>query len=92
MIAPHAAGLADKEMVGGICVTRFHYAAEADETLAYTGVMHEQVARGMSGKTRFAQFVRAYLAGGATGGEKNQAAGDPCALVAAGRVCGRDCF
>ena len=61
VVAPHAAGLADKEKVGGICVTRFHYAADADETLAYTGVMHEQVARGMSGKTRFAQFVRGYL-------------------------------
>lgn len=61
VVAPHAAGLADKEMVGGICVTRFRYAREADETLAYTGVMHEQVARGLNGKTRFAQFVRAYL-------------------------------
>ncbi|MCC7162690.1 MAG: glycosyltransferase [Anaerolineae bacterium] len=61
VVAPHAAGVADKEMVGGICVTRFHYAREADETLAYTGVMHEQVARDTKGKTRFAQFVRAYL-------------------------------
>lgn len=72
VVAPHAAGLADKEMMGGICVTRFHYARDADETLAYTGVMHEQVARGMNGKTRFAQFLRAYLGAARRAVKQNQ--------------------
>ncbi|GIL15126.1 MAG: hypothetical protein BroJett039_02990 [Chloroflexota bacterium] len=61
VIAPHAAGLADSETIEQIPVTRFHYASEAQETLAYTGVMHEQVARGVGGKILFARFVWNYL-------------------------------
>ena len=61
VIAPHAAGLSDRENFGAIQVERFHYARDADETLAYTGVMHEQVARGIGGKIAFARFVWNYF-------------------------------
>ena len=61
VIAPHAPGLRDRENFGAIQVERFHYAADADETLAYTGVMHEQVARGLGGKFAFARFVWNYF-------------------------------
>lgn len=61
VLAPHAAGLADDETLNGIAVRRFHYAADARETLAYTGVMHEQVARGIGGKFAFARFGFAYF-------------------------------
>ncbi|HZQ07539.1 MAG TPA: glycosyltransferase [Anaerolineae bacterium] len=61
VVAPHAAGLLEHETFGDIRVTRFHYAPDAQETLAYTGVMHEQVARGIGGKFAFARFVWAYL-------------------------------
>ncbi len=61
VVAPHAAGLQERETFGAVEVRRFRYAAEARETLAYTGVMHEQVARGMGGKLAFARFGQAYL-------------------------------
>ncbi len=61
VVAPHAAGLADRENFGAIRVERFHYAPDADETLAYTGVMHEEVARGIGGKFAFARFVWNYF-------------------------------
>ncbi len=60
-IAPHAAGLAEREQFGAAQVARFHYAPDANETLAYTGVMHEQVARGVGGKILFARFVWNYF-------------------------------
>lgn len=61
VVAPHAAGLAERETIEGIPVTRFHYAPDAQETLAYTGIMHEQVARGAGGKFLFGQFLLAYF-------------------------------
>lgn len=61
VVAPHAAGLADVETMDQIPITRFHYAPDAQETLAYTGVMHEQVARGLGGKILFARFLFAYV-------------------------------
>jgi glycosyltransferase involved in cell wall biosynthesis len=61
VLAPHAAGLAEHESIGGIPVTRFRYASDADETLAYTGVMHERVAQSAGGKLLFARFLLAYL-------------------------------
>lgn len=63
VLAPHAAGLADHESLGPIPVTRFHYAGDAGETLAYTGRMHEQVARGVTAKLAFARFLAAYTRG-----------------------------
>ncbi len=61
VVAPHAAGLLEDEMLEKISVTRFRYANDAQETLAYTGVMHEHVARGMGGKILFARFLSAYF-------------------------------
>lgn len=61
VIAPHAAGLLENETITGIPITRFRYAREAHETLAYTGIMHEQVARGIGGKILFARFLFAYF-------------------------------
>lgn len=61
VVAPHAAGLSESETLAGIPVTRFRYASDAHETLAYTGVMHEQVARGWAGKILFARFLAAYF-------------------------------
>lgn len=55
VIAPHAAGLSDRENFGAVQVVRFHYAPDAQEMLAYTGVMHERVARG-GAKILFARF------------------------------------
>ncbi len=61
VVAPHAAGLTDTATIDQIPITRFHYAPTVQETLAYTGVMHEQVARGLGGKILFARFLLAYL-------------------------------
>ncbi len=61
VIAPHAAGLLARETIDATPVARFRYADDAQETLAYTGIMHEQVARGMHGKILFARFVWAYF-------------------------------
>lgn len=60
VVAPHAAGLAVQEHFGAVRVRRFRYAPDAQETLAYTGVMHEQVARSVLGKISFARFLNAY--------------------------------
>lgn len=61
VVAPHASGLREHERIGTIPVTRFRYASDVQETLAYTGVMHEQVARGLGGKILFARFLFAYF-------------------------------
>ena len=49
VIAPHAPGLPTDHVVGGIEVTRVRYAADARETLAYTGTMAEQATRSVGG-------------------------------------------
>lgn len=64
IVAPHAAGLLSQETLAGISITRFHYAPDASETLAYTGIMHEQVAQGIGGKILFARFLLAYFRAG----------------------------
>jgi glycosyltransferase involved in cell wall biosynthesis len=61
VVAPHAPGLLEREAVAGTPVIRFRYASDAAETLAYTGVMHERVARGAGGKLLFARFLFAYV-------------------------------
>ena len=45
VVAPAAAGLAEREVVDGVEVTRFRYAPRALETLAYTGNMAADVGR-----------------------------------------------
>jgi hypothetical protein len=57
VVAPHAPGLADEEQIGAARVHRFHYAPGRWERLAYTGTMHEQVARGLGPKLLFALFI-----------------------------------
>lgn len=61
VIAPHAADLADEESIGSTRVLRFHYAPAPAEQLAYTGAMHDLVARGLRGKLLFALFNLALL-------------------------------
>lgn len=61
VVAPHAPGLARTESFGGVQVTRFRYAPQQYETLAYTGVMHEQVARTIGGKLLFSVFTLAFF-------------------------------
>jgi glycosyltransferase involved in cell wall biosynthesis len=43
VVAPHAAGLPERDTLRGVPVRRFHYAPERFETLAYAGTMAEQV-------------------------------------------------
>jgi glycosyltransferase involved in cell wall biosynthesis len=61
VVAPHAPGLPLQETIAGVPVRRFTYAPEANETLAYTGVMHEQVRAGTRAKIVFASFMTAYV-------------------------------
>jgi glycosyltransferase involved in cell wall biosynthesis len=59
VIAPHAAGLAERETIEAVEVIRFRYAEEASETLAYVGTMHEQVLKSWSKRLLFLRFLRA---------------------------------
>ncbi len=59
VVAPHAAGIAEREIVEGVRVERFRYGSDSQETLAYTGVMHEQVRRSWAGRWRLIAFLRA---------------------------------
>ncbi len=61
VIAPHAAHLAQAETLGAARVHRFRYAPARWERLAYTGTMHELVARGVAHKILFALFNLAFL-------------------------------
>ena len=45
VLAPHEAGLPDEHVVGGIRVRRVRYGADARETIAYRGEMHQLVRR-----------------------------------------------
>lgn len=60
VVAPHAAGLATDETVGGVPVRRFRYGPDATETLAYAGTMHEQVLRSWSARFRLLHFLRGF--------------------------------
>lgn len=59
LLAPHAAGLAEQDTLEGIPVRRVRYADEADETLAYTGTMAQQVADSWRGKRALLGLLRA---------------------------------
>ena len=59
VLAPHAPGAAERETVSGVRVERFRYADDADETLAYTGVMHEQVRRSWRARWTLLRFISA---------------------------------
>lgn len=60
VIAPHAASLADAETFGAVRVHRFRYAPARWERLAYTGIMHELVARSVVNTILFACFLCAF--------------------------------
>lgn len=59
VVAPHAAGLAERDSVAGVEVARYRYGPDAHETLAYAGTMHEQALRSWKARWRLLQFVRA---------------------------------
>src|SRR3954468_7408211 len=65
VLAPHAANAAEREVIGSVRVERFRYASDAEETLAYTGVMHEQVRRSWRARFTLLRFLRELR--GATG-------------------------
>jgi glycosyltransferase involved in cell wall biosynthesis len=59
VIAPHARGLSERDVVDGIHVHRVRYGDEADETLAYTGTMAEQVKGSTRGKRAMLRMIGA---------------------------------
>ena len=59
VIAPHARGLPERDIVDGIHVQRVRYGDDADETLAYTGTMAEQVKASTRGKRAMVRLIGA---------------------------------
>jgi glycosyltransferase involved in cell wall biosynthesis len=59
VIAPHARGLSERDVVDGIHVQRVRYGHDADETLAYTGTMAEQVKASTRGKRSMLRMIGA---------------------------------
>ncbi len=62
VVAPHAPGLAPADVVDGVPVTRFRYAPDDRETLAYGGVMAAEVQKSWRAKFDMLGFVRAMSA------------------------------
>lgn len=58
-VAPHAAGLATDETLGGVRVFRYRYGTDQDETLAYAGTMHEQALGSWAARWRLLRLVQA---------------------------------
>ncbi|MDQ8174923.1 MAG: glycosyltransferase [Gemmatimonadota bacterium] len=59
VLAPHAEGLAEREVLEGVPIHRYRYASETMETLAYTGTMAEQVLGSWRGKVAFGAMLLA---------------------------------
>jgi len=59
VIAPHARGLPERHIIEGIAVQRVRYGNDADETLAYTGTMAEQVKATARGKRAMLRMISA---------------------------------
>ena len=59
VVAPHGAGLVERDVVGGVEVVRYRYGTDDQETLAYAGTMHEQALRSWAARWRLLQFIRA---------------------------------
>jgi len=58
VLAPHDTGAKDEEVMDGIKVYRFRYAAnESDQNLAYRGQMHKLVLGSVSGLFKFKHFL-----------------------------------
>jgi len=61
VLAPHQKGLKTMESMDGVAVHRFRYAPVERENLAYTGNMHELVARSGMNKLLFLSFLFFFL-------------------------------
>lgn len=59
VVAPHDAGLPLEDVVDGVRVRRYRYAADNEETLAYRGTMADQVLRSWSGRRKLFRFILA---------------------------------
>jgi glycosyltransferase involved in cell wall biosynthesis len=59
LIAPHAAGLAMREAIEGVTIERVRYAADRDETLAYSGTLAQQVAASWRARWALVGLLRA---------------------------------
>jgi len=59
VITPHASGLLERDTVDGIFVHRVRYGNDAEETLAYTGTMAEQVKGSTRGKRAMLRMLGA---------------------------------
>ena len=59
VIAPHAAGLSERDVVDGVHVHRVRYGSDAEETLAYTGTMSEQVKSSTRSKRAMLRLISA---------------------------------
>ncbi len=59
VLAPHDAGLPEKEEIDGVSIYRFRYASDDDEVIAYRGTMHQLVLGSVSGMFRFKKFLDA---------------------------------
>ena len=57
VVAPHDAGLPLEEVVDGVRIRRYRYAADAEETLAYRGTMADQVLRSWKGRRALVGFL-----------------------------------
>lgn len=58
VLAPHAQGAKEEELLDGIKVYRFRYAAsESDQNLAYRGQMHKLVLGSVTGIFKFKHFL-----------------------------------
>ena len=59
VIAPHASGLPERDVIDGVHVHRVHYGMDGEETLAYTGTMAEQVKSSMRSKRAMWRLISA---------------------------------
>lgn len=61
ILAPHAAGLKEFEILDGVKIHRFRYMNdEKDENIAYQGNMHKLVLGSVNGIFQFKQFLNSY--------------------------------
>ena len=60
ILAPHAPGLKEFEIVNTVKIYRFRYAEDAKEVIAYQGNMHKLVLGSVNGIFQFRQFLKAF--------------------------------
>jgi hypothetical protein len=59
VLAPHAAGAAPHSIESDVAVTRFRYGTDVQETIAYTGTLHEALRGSWAARWRFLHFLAA---------------------------------